>query len=117
MEKWVSGPGLESDHLQHTGVALSAMAIAANAGAGHAQARASLERHASRLARGLAHVVNIFDPELVVLGGGLSQLDHLYTQLPRLMAPYILARNTRVIVKPPRWGDASGVRGAAWLWP
>jgi fructokinase len=117
MEKWVAGPGLESDHLQHTGVALSAMAIAANAGAGQAQARASLERHASRLARGLAHVVNIFDPELVVLGGGLSQLDHLYTQLPRLMAPYILARDTRVIVKPPRWGDASGVRGAAWLWP
>jgi len=117
MEKWVSGPGLESDHLQHTGVALSAMAIAANAGAGQAQARASLARHASRLARGLAHVVNIFDPELVVLGGGLSQLDHLYTQLPRLMAPYILARDTRVMVKPPRWGDASGVRGAAWLWP
>jgi fructokinase len=53
----------------------------------------------------------------VVLGGGLSQLDHLYTQLPALMAPYILARDTRVIVKPPRWGDASGVRGAAWLWP
>ena len=66
---------------------------------------------------GLAHVVNIFDPELVVLGGGLSQLDHLYSQLPGLMAPYILARDTRVIVKPPRWGDASGVRGAAWLWP
>ena len=117
MEKWVSGPALESDHLQHTGVALSATAIAANAGAGQAQARASLERHASRLARGLAHVVNIFDPELVVLGGGLSQLDHLYSQLPGLMAPYILARDTRVIVKPPRWGDASGVRGAAWLWP
>jgi fructokinase len=117
MEKWVSGPGLESDHMQHTGVALSATAIAANAGAGQAQARASLKRHASRLARGLAHVVNIFDPELVVLGGGLSQLDHLYSQLPRLMAPYILARDTRVIVKPPRWGDASGVRGAAWLWP
>jgi len=117
MEKWVSGPALESDHLQHTGVALSATAIAASAGAGQAQARASLERHASRLARGLAHVVNIFDPELVVLGGGLSQLDHLYSQLPGLMAPYILARDTRVIVKPPRWGDASGVRGAAWLWP
>jgi fructokinase len=117
MEKWVSGPGLESDHLQQTGVALSAAAIAGNAGAGDAAARLSLNRHASRLARGLAHVVNIFDPELVVLGGGLSQLDHLYAQLPVLMAPYILARDTGVIVKPPRWGDASGVRGAAWLWP
>jgi len=117
LEKWVSGPALESDHLAQTGVALPAPAIAANAAAGDAEARASLARHASRLARGLAHVVNIFDPDLVVLGGGLSQLDHLYRQLPPLMAPYILARDTRVIVKPPRWGDASGVRGAAWLWP
>jgi len=116
MEKWVSGPGLEADHLLHTGVALSATRIAADAAAGHAQARGSLARHANRLGRGLAHVVNIFDPELVVLGGGLSQLGHLYTELPQLMAPYILARDTRVIVKPPRWGDASGVRGAAWLW-
>jgi fructokinase len=117
MEKWVSGPGLEADHFEQTGVALAATAIAANASTGDVAARLCLARHASRLARGLAHVVNIFDPELVVLGGGLSQLDHLYTQLPALMAPYILARDTRVIVKPPRWGDASGVRGAAWLWP
>ena len=87
------------------------------AGAGSADARASLQRHASRLARGLAQVVNIFDPEVVVLGGGLSQLQHLYACLPGLMAPHILARDTSVIVKPPRWGDASGVRGAAWLWP
>jgi fructokinase len=117
METWVSGPGLEMDHRRHTGVALSAAAIAANAAAGEAAAQASLERHASRLARGLAHVVNIFDPELVVLGGGLSQLEHLYRQLPSLMAPYILAHDRRVRIRPPRWGDASGVRGAAWLWP
>jgi fructokinase len=117
METWVSGPGLELDHQRHTGVALSPAAIAANAQAGDAAARASLQRHASRLARGLAHVVNIFDPELVVLGGGLSQLEHLYRQLPALMAPYILARDRRVSIRPPRWGDASGVRGAAWLWP
>jgi fructokinase len=117
METWVSGPGLELDHRRHTGLALSTAAIAANAAAGEAAARATLERHASRLARGLAHVVNIFDPELVVLGGGLSQLTHLYSQLPALIAPYILARDQRVSIKPPRWGDAGGVRGAAWLWP
>ncbi|HEU0062850.1 MAG TPA: ROK family protein [Hyphomicrobiaceae bacterium] len=117
MEKWVSGPGLERDHFEQTGVALAATAIAASAAAGTTEARASLARHASRLARGLAHVVNIFDPEIVVLGGGLSQLEHLYRQLPPLMAAYILARDTRVVVKPPRWGDASGVRGAARLWP
>jgi fructokinase len=96
---------------------LSAAAIAASAAAGAADARASLERHAGRLARGLAHVVNIFDPEVVVLGGGLSQLGQLYASLPALMAPHILAQETSVVVKPPRWGDASGVRGAARLWP
>jgi fructokinase len=117
METWVSGPGLEKDHLRHTGVALSAAAIAANAAAGDTAARAALARHASRLARGLAQVVNIFDPELVVLGGGLSQLEHLYRQLPPLLAPFILARDRTVRIEPPRWGDASGVRGAAWLWP
>jgi fructokinase len=116
METWVSGPALEADHLAHAGVRLAAPEIAAHAGAGDADARASLSRHASRLARGLAHVVNIFDPEVVVLGGGLSQLAHLYAELPGLMAPYILARDPNVIVKPPRWGDASGVRGAAALW-
>jgi fructokinase len=117
METWVSGPGLELDHRRQTGIALSTAAIAAKAAAGEAAARATLERHASRLARGLAHVVNIFDPELVVLGGGLSQLTHLYAQLPALIGPYILARDQRVSIKPPRWGDAGGVRGAAWLWP
>jgi len=117
IERWVSGPGLEADHARQTGVALSAAAIAAGAAAGAANARAALERHASRLARGLAHVVNIFDPEVVVLGGGLSQLGHLYASLPPLMAPYILAQDTSVVIKPPRWGDASGVRGAARLWP
>ena len=81
------------------------------------QARASLERHASRLARGLAHVVNIFDPDVDRAGRRAVKLAHLYSRLPGLMAPHILARDTRVIVKPPRWGDASGVRGAAWLWP
>jgi fructokinase len=117
METWVSGPGLELDHRRQTGMALSTAAIAAKAAAGEAAARATLARHASRLARGLAHVVNIFDPELVVLGGGLSLLSHLYAQLPALIAPYILARDQRVSIKPPRWGDAGGVRGAAWLWP
>ncbi len=117
IERWVSGPGLEMDHLKHTGAEHSAAVIAAAARDGDPEAQASLARHASRLARGLAHVVNIFDPEVVVLGGGLSQLDHLYGTLPFLMAPYILAHDQRVNVKPPRWGDASGVRGAAWLWP
>ena len=68
------------------------------------------------MARGLAHVVNIIDPDVLVLGGGLSQLSHLYEQLPPLMAPHIFADQASVVIKTPRWGDASGTRGAARLW-
>jgi len=116
MESWVSGPGLAKDHLRVAGEALSAGEIAEAARCGNAAARATLDRHADRIARGLAIVVNIFDPQVVVLGGGLSRLEHLYTELPARIAPYVFASDTRVDIRPPRWGDASGVRGAAWLW-
>jgi fructokinase len=116
METWVSGSGLEADHARVTGEKLASEEIATRAGRGDAQARASLDRHASRLARGLAHVVNIFDPHVIVLGGGLSQLAHLYAELPGLIAPHVFAERGLTTVRPPRWGDASGVRGAAWLW-
>ena len=117
METWVSGTGLAADHLRVTGVALEAAEIARRAEAGDAAADKTLARHLSRLARGLAHVVNLIDPEVIVLGGGLSNLAGLYAALPGLMAPHIFADAPDVIVRPPRWGDASGVRGAAWLWP
>ena len=91
-------------------------AIAEEAARGEAAATATLARHAERLARGIAGVVNVFDPDVVVLGGGLSQLTHLYAMLPALIAPYVFAADKEVAVKPPVWGDASGVRGAAWLW-
>ena len=117
MEAWVSGPALAADHTQATGVALDAETIAAQARDGNTAARATLDRHASRLARGLAHVVNIVDPEVIVLGGGLSNLSHLYEMLPLLMAPHIFSDVTDVDIRPPKWGDASGVRGAARLWP
>ena len=74
-----------------------------------------MRRHASRLARGLAHVINIFDPEVIVLGGGLSKLQHLYAQLPALVGAHVFTDVASVTILPPRWGDASGVRGAAWL--
>jgi fructokinase len=90
--------------------------VAAKARGGDPHAQATLERHAGRLARGLAHVINIFDPDVIVLGGGLSKLTHLYDVLPNLTAPYVLAAPAQVLVKPPVWGDAGGVRGAAWLW-
>ncbi len=116
METWVSGPALAADHTRVTGRPLAAEAVAAAAKTGDLMASATLERHADRLARGLGMVINIFDPEVIVLGGGLSKLDHLYEMLPRLTSPHIFADHTNLIIRPPRWGDASGVRGAAWLW-
>lgn len=119
METWVSGPGLYRDYLTGGGIAAAAASaeqVALLARNGDAAARAALTRHASRLARGLASVVNIFDPDIIVLGGGLSNLPHLYEQLPGLMRPFIFADDRRVLIRPPKHGDASGVRGAARLW-
>ena len=116
MEAWVSGPALEADHARVAGESLGCEAIAARAANGDAAAKATLDRHAGRLARGLAHVINICDPHVVVLGGGLSNLSHLYETLPNRIGAYLFAAHPRVAVRRPRWGDASGVRGAAWLW-
>lgn len=116
MEMWASGTGLAGDYRRRTGEDVTGHEVVARAKAGDAAARLSLDRHASRLARGLAHVINIVDPEVIVLGGGLSQLTHLYEALPRLAAPYVFSDVKSIVVRPPKWGDASGVRGAAWLW-
>lgn len=116
LETWVAGPALERDFREVSGVALSAEQIAAQAAAGDNRAIDALERHASRLARGLAMVVNILDPEVIVLGGGLSKLGHLYVKLPDLVAPHVFSDLKQVDIRPPIWGDASGVRGAARLW-
>jgi fructokinase len=116
METWVSGPALSAEFTRTDGREMKAEDIAAAADRGDAAARACLDRHVDRLARGLAHVVNILDPEAIVLGGGLSALAHLYREVPPRMAPYIFADDRAIVIRPPRWGDASGVRGAAWLW-
>jgi fructokinase len=116
METWVSGTALAADHLRVTQEGLSSEDIVARALGGDPSCRATLERHSDRLARGLAHVVNLIDPEVIVLGGGLSKLNHLYREVPVRMKRWIFADTPRVDMRPPRWGDASGVRGAAWLW-
>lgn len=116
MEIWASGPGLSADYKTRAGELVSGHEIVSRAALGEPAARTSLERHASRLARGLAHIINIIDPEVIVLGGGLSKLTHLYEVLPRLAAPYVFSDVARIDIRPPKWGDASGVRGAAWLW-
>ena len=117
LETWISGPGMAADHRRVTGAEMTAEAIAAAAEARDSAAEATLGRYASRLARGIAHVVNIFDPEVIVLGGGLSQIGRLYDEVPQLAAPYVFADSAGIIVRRPRFGDASGVRGAARLWP
>ncbi|MBS0244228.1 MAG: ROK family protein [Proteobacteria bacterium] len=116
IETWASGPGLASDHARVTGQSFTAEEIAARAAAGDAQARATLTRHADRLARSLAHVVNLLDPATIVLGGGLSKMGTLYAALPPLIGRWVFADKPAVKIVPPKWGDASGVRGAAWLW-
>lgn len=116
LETWVSGPGLADDHRRVFNEELSAEAIAAAASAGQPGARETLAKHASRLARGLASVVNMFDPERIILGGGLSNMPHLYDELPDLIAPHIFSDDTHVSIRPPMHGPESGVRGAARLW-
>jgi fructokinase len=119
METWVSGPALHGDYLAHggdSGLAATGEEVFLQAGRGDQAAQAALDRHASRLARGLATVTNIFDPEVIVLGGGLSRMSHLYETLPRLIAPYIFADDKSVTIHPPVHGDASGGRGAARVW-
>ncbi len=116
METWVSGPALETHYRAATGVALTAVQIEIAAVRGDANAIDALQRHTDRLSRGLAHVINIFDPEVIVLGGGLSNLDHLYRDLPAAIAPHLFTSDPTVDIRRPKWGDSGGVRGAAWLW-
>ncbi|HEX4871885.1 MAG TPA: ROK family protein [Nevskiaceae bacterium] len=117
IETWLSGPGLAADHARVHGEALDPPALVARAEQGDPAARASLARHARRLAKSLAGVINLLDPEVIVLGGGLSQLASLYTAVPALWAPWVFSDRIDTRLRPAAHGDASGVRGAAWLWP
>ena len=116
LEMYLSGPGLMRDFGRATGVALDAASIATAAVSGDGRAQAALERYADRLARGLATIVNVLDPDVIVLGGGLSNLEGLYEAVPRLWSRWIFSDRVRTKLLPPRHGDASGVRGAARLW-
>ena len=116
IETFLSGPGLALDHRRATGEAVDAAAIAARAASGDAAATASLERYEDRLARGLATVINLLDPEAIVLGGGLGRIERLYRRVPLLWGAYVFSDSVATRLLPPRHGDASGVRGAAWLW-
>ncbi|MCA9826129.1 MAG: ROK family protein [Dehalococcoidia bacterium] len=116
IETFLSGPGFARDHNEATGLALDARQIEAAAVAGEAEAEAAFQRYEERLARGLAGVINILDPAAIVLGGGMSNLARFYESVPRLWQPRVFSDRVDTALLPPRHGDSSGVRGAAWLW-
>lgn len=116
VETFLSGPGISADHERATGERLQADAIARRAGEGDAACEATLARHEERLARSLATVVNILDPDVIVLGGGLSNLPRLYGSVPALWGAHVFSDEVRTRLLPPVHGDSGGVRGAAWLW-
>ena len=115
LETYVAGPALARD-CDGPG-AHDASGLPARAAAGDLLAAEALARHADRLARGLAVVINLLDPDAIVLGGGLSNMDHLYTELPRLIPAHAFSDVIATPILRNKHGDFSGVRGAAWLWP
>jgi fructokinase len=116
IETFLSGPGLEREHLESTGETLTVRAIGAGADAGDRGCETSLRRYERRLARALAHVINILDPDVIVLGGGLSNMRRLYDQVPLLWGEWAFSDRVDTRLVAHRHGDSSGVRGAAWLW-
>jgi fructokinase len=115
IETFLSGPGMANDHERATGTRLEAPDIAAGAAAGDAGCNATLARYERRMARALATIINVLDPEIVVLGGGMSKIARLYDRVPTLLPEYVFSDRVATKLVPPVHGDASGVRGAAWL--
>lgn len=116
IETFLSGPGMMQDYVQLTGRSLSTDAIVRAADKGEVQAMLVLRRYETRMARALAHIINILDPNVIVLGGGMSNIQSLYENVPRLWADYVFSDKVHTQLLPPVYGDSSGVRGAAWLW-
>ncbi len=117
IETWLSGPALERDYASDSKEALKAAAILARAEGGDSLAEAALSRYEHRMARALASVINLLDPDVIVLGGGVSNIDRLYRNVPAIWGEYVFSDTVSTRLVPPRHGDSSGVRGAAWLWP
>lgn len=117
IETFLSGPGWAARHFEAGGQRMTAEEIVASADAGDAIARASFELYLDQLARATASVINILDPDIIVLGGGLSNVDAISTQLPQRWQKYVFTDRVDTRLAKNKHGDSSGVRGAAWLWP
>lgn len=116
IETFLSGAGLSRDHARATGQRAEPAEIVARARNGDRSAEATLARYEDRMARALSSVINIVDPDVIVFGGGLSNMGRLYENVPRLLERYVFSDRVDTPVLPPAHGDSSGVRGAAWLW-
>lgn len=117
IETFLSGPGLSADFHRAERRNLTATEIAASAKRGDTDATLALDRYVNRLARALGTIINIIDPSVIVLGGGLSHIERLYSDVAPLLPQYVFSDTVATPIRPPVHGDASGVRGAAWLWP
>lgn len=117
MEMWVSGTGLALDYKTVTGRVRTSPEIVSDFEAGEAAAVDAMRRFEDRLARGLAQVINILDPDVIVIGGGVSRVEHIYRELPKKLPAYVFGGEVSTPVLQAKYGDSSGVRGAAWLWP
>ncbi len=117
IETFLSGPGLRLDFREAARRTLEPPRILEEAERGGEQAEAALARYEDRMARGLAHVINVLDPDVIVLGGGMSNLRRLYRNVPARWSEYVFSDRVSTRLVPPVHGDSSGVRGAAWLWP
>lgn len=116
IETWLAGPSFSNDYHRQTGEHLTAPDIIARAEQNDPSATTTLDRYEDRLARALATVINVLDPDVIVLGGGMSNIKSLYTQIPKRWARYVFSDHVATQLSPPVHGDSSGVRGAAWLW-
>jgi fructokinase len=108
---------MEADYKRATKIALRGREIIARLEAGEPAALACIERYEDRLTRSLANLINILDPDVIVLGGGVSQVSRLYKNVPKRLKQYVFGREADTPVLMAKHGDSSGVRGAAWLWP
>lgn len=117
METWISGTGLARDYAVATGKDLKGEEIVAAAQREEGDAVAAIDRWQNRLMRGLAHIINVLDPDVIVVGGGLSRVARVYDDVPKRLQEWVFGREADTPIVPAKHGDASGVRGAAWLWP
>ncbi len=117
IETFLSGPGMARDHHRVAGKKLTAQEIVEAAEAGDADSEATLQRYENRMARGLASIVTVLDPDVIILGGGMGNIRRLYRNVPRIWQQYAFSDHVDTPLVPPVHGDSSGVRGAAWLWP